>query len=120
MGYLNKNYVVMTDERTGAAVIKIRGRATADMADTIEGDCTRRHQMVAIPHAAGAVLKSMDGTNPVVVSITVPITGRTYRCVKVDGRAIPFAPQQTTRDSAFVGNGIVAFEEIYKEVGGVA
>jgi len=118
MSRLNENYKLSTDEY-GLAIIEITGRCTSGEASTIEGNCTRRYKMVPMPNASGAVLKSMDGSVPIVVTVT-PSTmpGRNYRCVKVDGRVNPFAPQQEGGEAS--GSTVLFFMEKYQEVGGVA
>lgn len=119
MTILSRNYQIDTDAQTGLSVITLSGRCTGDEAAGIERDCTRRYEMVTLPNAAGAILKSHDGTNPKVIEITPStITTRKYKCVKVDGRVNPLAPAQP--DGPYAGQTILRFMVRYQEVGGVA
>jgi len=117
MSILNQNYQVETGEY-GLAVITITGRCTSDEAATIETGCTRRYDLVPIPQAAGAVLRSKDGTSPAIIAITHPTMNRVYLCVKVDGRCNSFAAVQTGGPNS--GKAIGRFMIRYQEVGSVA
>jgi hypothetical protein len=118
MSILEENYHLSTDEN-GLAVIEVTGRCTQDEVTGVEGNCTRRYQMVRLPNASGAILKSLDGTLPALVFVT-PSTmpTRTYKCVKVDGRCNPLAPQQS--GGTYSGYMILTYLKRYQEVGGVA
>lgn len=118
MTMLDTKYWLDTDTTTGLAVIKVTGRCTSDEAKGIETGCVRRFEMVTLPHANGAILKSLDGTVPKVVPVTPPTIGRIYRCVKVGGRTRPFAYRQPA--GPYVNKTILSYEIIYQEVGGVA
>lgn len=120
MSFLNTNYRIETGEY-GLAVITATGRCTADEAAAIEGGCSRRYDLVAIPQTSGAVLRAKDGTNPALVSITPTTTGRTYLCVKVDGRCNPLAAVQPFgAPAAISGKAILSFIMRYQEAGSVA
>ena len=118
MSFLNRNYVVEQDDETGLAKIVVTGRCTGDEAAGIERGCTRRYRLVVLPHASGAILKSMDGTRPYVQRVTVPTTGVSYSAVKVFGRAQALAPAQV--GGLYAGKTILRFAMHYQEVGGVA
>lgn len=118
MSILNSNYRVSTGEH-GLAVIERTGRCTSDERDSIESNCTRRFALVAIPQATGAVLKSMDGTRPLLVEVAPgTFAGKVYNCVKIDGRCSPFSYVQT--GGPYSGKAIHQYRIIYHEVGGVA
>ncbi len=118
MSILERRYRLSTDGY-GLAVIEVTGRCTGEEAATIEANCTRRYVMVPLPNAAGAILKSLDGTQPTIVEVTPStITSRTYRCVKVDGRVNPFTPQQQA--GSHTGKTVLQFLMRYQQVGGVA
>ncbi len=118
MTTINENYAMATDPATGLNKITVTGRCTDDEAASIESGCTRRFSLVTYPHAAGAILKSLDGTRPAVRSITPPtLPRRTYRCVKVDGRVTPFAYRQ--RAGSYNGKAILHFTIVWQEVGGI-
>lgn len=117
MSILDTKHWLDTDGN-GMAVIKVTGRCTHDEARAIESGCTRRYEMILLPHASGAILKSLDGTVPLLVKVTPPTIGRTYQCVKVGGRTRPFAYQQ--KAGPYIGKSILSYEIVYQEVGGVA
>jgi hypothetical protein len=118
MAILNLNYEVDTDSRTGLAVLVATGRCTDDERAGIEAGATRRYQMVVAPNASGAVLKSLDGTNPTVLTISPPaLPGASFKCVKVDARVSPFAYRQV--GGTYNGKYIHRFRIVYQEVGGV-
>lgn len=116
--FLETKYRI-TRDANGLAVIEKSGRCTENEVIGIESNCTRRYEMVTLPHVAGATLKSMDGTRPLIV-LVCPATfgGRAYRCVKVDGTVNPFAYRQTA--GPFEGKFILEYSMKYQEVGGVA
>ena len=103
----------------GLSVITMTGRCAESDVATVEGSCTRRFELVPIPNSTGAILKSLDGSVPGIVSVE-PATfgGRKYNCVKVDGYTNPFAPQQT--GGPFSGKAVLQFVIVYHEVGGIA
>jgi len=117
MAILDESYEVAVDS-LGLALIEVTGRCTEDEAADIEGDCTKRYEMVALPNASGAILKSLDGTVPQLVEVEHPLSGRSYNCVKVLGIANSFAPAQV--GGPYDGNKILAFMIRYQEVGGVS
>jgi hypothetical protein len=119
MSYLELKYHIETDTSNGLAIVMVTGRCTQDEVHVVEGNCTRRYSMVTLPNASGAVLKSLDGTLPMIVMVT-PSTmpTRSYRCVKVDGRCNPHAYQQAA--GPYAGYMILTFMIRYQEVGGVA
>jgi len=119
MSFLEAKYEIRTDEN-GLAVITKRGRCTHDERSGIEANCTKVYEMIRIPNASGAVLKSMDGTQPRIVQVQPPtLTPATYNCVKVSGRVNPFAPAQPT-GSPYAAKYILSYEIVYQEVGGVS
>lgn len=120
MTILNKNYRIETGEY-GLAVITVTGRCTADEAAAIEAGCTRFYDLASIPQTSGAVLRSKDGTVPVLVQITPTTTGLSYWCVKVDGRVNPLsAVQPAGAPAAIVGKAILSYMIRYQQVGAVA
>jgi len=115
MTKLNDNYRI-TPDQYGLVIIEVTGRCTHDEVATIEANCCRDYKMVPIPNASGAVLKSLDGTQPRVVSVTPTTFGsKSYDCVKVEGRCNPLAPVQDAGD--YSGSAIVTFFEKYQQVG---
>jgi len=118
MSFLERKYSLSRDAN-GLAIIDITGRCTENEIANVESNCTRRYEMVTLPNVSGAVLKSMDGTRPLITEIQ-PSTfgGRVYRCVKVDGTVNPFAYKQ--KQGPYAGKFIVHFMMRYQEVGGVA
>jgi len=118
MPLIDEKYRYRTDQY-GLAVITMYGRCTHDKQEEVESDCTRKYDMVSIPNTSGAVLKSLDGTFPTIVEVEpTNMPAQRYRCVKVDGRVNPYAPQQT--GGPYDGYYILAYEITYQEVGGVA
>lgn len=113
---LEEKYDLSTDEN-GLVVITITGRCTHDEAAAIESGCTLRYQMVPLPHAQGAILKTMDGTIPMLSIVTPPTIGLPYTCVKVRGRVNPLAYVQ--EEGPFAGFAILKYEMVYQQVGGV-
>jgi len=119
MAKFAERYTVSTDQN-GLAVITVVGRCiTTDIA-SIENNATRRYKMERIPHAAGAVLKPLDGTPGIVTAVSVPAFegARTYNCVKVDGRVNPYAIRQS--GGTYDGQMVHQFQIRYQEVGGVS
>jgi hypothetical protein len=118
MSIINSNWSITTGEH-GLAVIERTGRCTSDERTDIESNCTRRYELVGIPQASGAILKSMDGSRPLLVEVTPgTFSGQVYRCVKVDGRCSPFSYVQT--DGPYAGKAVHRFRIVYQQVGGVA
>ena len=117
--FLEQKYHLSTDTSNGLAVIEVTGRCTQDEVPGVEAGCTRRYTLVTLPNASGAVLKSLDGTQPAIYMVT-PSTmpTRTYQCVKVDGRCNPHAYKQ--KDGPFAGYMIVSYYIKYQEVGGIS
>lgn len=99
-------------------MIEKTGRCTGDEVENIEADCTRRYELVVLPHKTGVILKSMDGTQPLVVTVQ-PATfdSREYSCVKIDGYCVPFAAEQT--GGPYSGSTILRYVIRYQQVGGV-
>lgn len=117
MAILEEKYMP-TPGQYGLMVIEVSGRCTADEASGIRSGCTWKYEMVALPNASGAVLKSLDGTVPRLLDVrpsTIPIT---FRCVKVAGWVEPFAYVQPA--GPYAGKAILRFRIRYQEVGGVA
>lgn len=87
-----------------------------DAAD-VEGNCTKRYKLVALPNSAGAIMKVLDGSNAMITEVQMLTDGQTYQCVKVHGETQPLAPLQ---DGGWA-DGVAALEYkiIYQEVGGV-
>jgi len=106
-------------DQYGLAIIEVTGRCTEDEIDDIEANCTRRYEMVPIPNASGAVLKSLDGTQPVKLEVEPPtFGGRKYECVKVDAYVNPFAYLQD--GGSYDGHYITTYYVRYQEVGGTS
>ena len=116
---LNTNYQIEPGEH-GMAVIIATGRCTGDAATVadIENSCCRRYSLAHIPNTSNVVFKSLDGTIPVTISITPLTIGKTYTCVKVEGRVNPLAPQQTAGPRS--GSTILHYMMRYQEVVSVA
>lgn len=117
MSFISRNWKVESDQY-GAAVITETGRCTASEAAAIEAGCTRRFELITLPNVAGVILKSMDGSVPALVAVTPSTIGRTYNCVKTDGRVEPLAPVQT--GGTYSGAAIMRYTMRYQQVGGVA
>lgn len=118
MSELNRNYRVEAGAY-GLKMIEVTGRCTETERTRIEGNCTHRYELVPLPNASGAILKSLDGTTPRVVDVR-PETfmGRPYQCVKIEGVCTPLAPEQD--GGRWTGHAILSFLMRYQEVGGVA
>ena len=116
--YISRNQQIDTDESTGLAVIVETGRCTHDEAAAIEAGCTRRYRVVTVPAASGGVLVALDGTTPSLRRITHTATGRTYTCVKTDGRCHAMSPVQT--GGVAVGKAVCRYTIRYQQVGSVA
>lgn len=103
----------------GTTVIEETGRCTASERTAIEAEVTRRFQLVPYPNANGVVLKSLDGTNPVVQDVR-PETfrGDKFRCVKVEAYCNPLAPEQEGGD--YNGHAILSYYIRWQQVGDVA
>ena len=120
MSILNSNWTIETGEN-GSAVLTETGRCTADEAAAIEAGCTRSYELIRIPHASGVVLKALDGTNPVLYTVTHPTSLRVFTCVKVDARTNSFAATQPTASGWIVsGKAVLRFMRKYQEVGSIA
>ena len=118
MPFIDTKYALGSDQYS-LAVITLSGRCTGDMVETVESDCTRRFEMVAIPNSEGAILKPLDGTSGRIIEVTPStLTNRKYLCVKVDGRTNPFAYEQT--EGPYEGQTILWYVMRYQEVGGVS
>lgn len=118
MSFLNKNYNLAPDQ-FGLTVITETGRCTADEKSAIESNVTRRHEMVPIPNASGAIMKSLDGGTPLIVSVTpATMTNKEYRCVKIEGVCNPMAPVQT--GGTHSGSAICRYRKVFQEVGGLS
>jgi hypothetical protein len=118
MSILEQKYSIEPGQY-GLKRIVVSGRCTHDERESIEGNCTHVFQLVRLPHASGAILKSMDGTTPRVVTVSPPaLPGRSYECVKVAGVLSPFAIQQT--GGTYSGKYIHRYRIVYQQVGGVA
>jgi hypothetical protein len=116
---IDSQFDVQTDAETGLAVIVQTGRCTGEEWAAVEADCTRRYEMVILPHASGAILKSLDGTVPALVEVRPPtLTNKAFLCVKTDGRCRPFAPAQV--GGPYNGQTILRYQIRYQEVGAVA
>ena len=115
MPILNSNWAIRAGQY-GLKVIEVEGRCTPDNAANIERDCTHRYVLEPIPNASGAVLKSLDGTNPKVVNVKPSTTNTSYQCVKVEGIVNPFAPSQDG-DHPQSGDPILRFHMRYQQVG---
>lgn len=106
--------------RHGSMVIQETGRCLAADIDGIEGGTCRHYELAAIPHAAGLIIKPLDGVTPSAVNIALYGAGAvTYSCVKVGAVVNPFAPQQGA-NGAFAGNYVYTYEITWQQVGGVA
>jgi len=115
---LEAKYQTETDAN-GLFVFVVTGRCTEDERSDIEDNCTRRFEMVTLPNASGAILKSMDGSQPRVLSVEPPtFGGASYDCVKVEGRCWPCAYQQA--DGPYSGHTILYYLIRYQQVGGTS
>lgn len=101
----------------GTFVLEESGLCTPDEAYGIEGGCTKRFALTALPQACGAVLKVLDGTTPTIVAITPLTYGNVYRCIKVHGQVEPFAPAQEF--GTYINKAILSYVIRYQQVGGV-
>lgn len=118
MSIIDRKYSV-TPGAHGLFQIEVTGRCTADERAAIEAGCTRRFELIPLPQMAGAVLKSLDGTNPIIVEVTPStLTGSKYNCVKIEGVCNPFAYRQA--DGPYVGKTILRYLIRYQQVGGVS
>ena len=118
MAYLNKNYKCQRGEY-GLLIITETGRCTEDEQSTIEANAVRDFVLEPLPNASGAILKSLDGTQPT-VSYIQPSTmnKKIYKCVKIEGIVNPFANTQASGPHS--GKAIHAYSIVYQEVGGVS
>lgn len=120
MSVLEQKWIVDLDPQTGLFVFVVTGRCTSDERADIEANVTRRYEMVTLPNAGGAVLKSLDGSTPFLVEVEPPtMGGAVYTCVKVEGACTPFAPAQPV-GSPYAGKTILSYRMRYLQVGGVA
>lgn len=117
MTILNSNYQIESGEY-GSAIITITGRCTADEITAIEADCCRDYKLIKIPNASGVIFKALDGSNPSTTTITPSTFGKSYTCVKVDGRCNPLAPVQT--GGTYNGKAVLRFMKRYQEVASLA
>lgn len=101
----------------GTFVIEESGLCTPDEAADIEGGCTRRFALTALPQARGAIMKVLDGTTPSTVNVRALTYDINYRCVKVHGQVDPFAPEQEF--GTYIGEAILSYVIRYQQVGGV-
>lgn len=108
----------MTEGQYGLMVIQETGLCLAADAPAIESGCTRRFELVPVPNASGAVLKSLDGTAPQMTMIKPDTTAQTYRCVKAGGVCNPYAPVQT--DGPLKGQAVLIYQVTWQQVGGVS
>lgn len=102
----------------GLMVLTESGLCTAVDVSEIESGCTRRFQLVAVPNASGAVLKSLDGTQPQIRSVRPTTQSNSYSCVKINGITNPHAAAQP--GGRFKGQTIHRYEITWQQVGGVA
>jgi len=101
----------------GLLVITETGWCKPQDAGEIEGNCTKRYKLVALPNAAGAIMKVLDGTNAL-MSIVAPLTDdQSYTCVKVHGEVQPLAPEQNGGWAN--GSAALEYKIVYQQVGGV-
>lgn len=113
---IEENYTVEPGPH-GSTIIRVTGRCdgSASTINTIEGGCSTG-ELVKLPHARGVVFKSTDGTNPEIYTVEPPtMGGRKYRCVKLHGKARPFAPQQD--GGVFDGETVLVYEILYQQIG---
>ena len=102
----------------GTYVIEETGLCLATDVAGIEAGCCRRYKMVPIPAAAGAILKILDGTSPILAAITLTTTGAVYGCAKVYAEVNPFAPPQ---DGGLLrGKAVLQYTIRWQQVGGVS
>jgi hypothetical protein len=88
----------------------------------IEEGCTKRYKLVALPNAAGGVMKVLDGTAGTIVSVTMLTDFQTYKCVKVHGETQPLAPPQNLAGAApswSGGQAVLTYRIVYQQVGDV-
>jgi hypothetical protein len=116
---INTNYQIEPGEH-GMAVIIVTGRCTGEAAQVaaIEGNCCRRFSLNPIPNTTSVVFKSLDGSIPVITSITPLTIAKTYTCVKIEGRVNPLAASQTAGPRS--GSTILRYMMRYQEVVSVA
>lgn len=106
------------DGEHGLKVITESGLCLPGDVAAIEAGCTRRYRMVALPNAAGAIMKILDGTPGSVVAISPLTDGQTYQCVKIAGEAQPYAPPDAA--CPYGTSGVLAYRIVYQEVGGIS
>ena len=118
MTILNANYRISIGQ-FGLRVIEVTGRCTASEQDNIETGVTSRYQLEPLPNMAGAIFKSLDGSDPQIGTIAPPtFSGGAIPVVKIEGFVNPFAPAQEGGD--YEGQAILHFTCRYQEVGSVA
>lgn len=118
MSIFSKQFRVSKGEY-GSFVIEETGRATSDERAALELGVCGRYELVAIPNAAGVILKSLDGTCPGITTLTIPGTGGVYTCVKVSAVVNPMAPSQPATHPAYPGKIIIRYTIVYQQVGGI-
>lgn len=118
MALFAQRYQVQRSQH-GSRLIIETGRCTSDSEtrNAILAKQTRRYVLVAIPQAQGVVLKSLDGTTPIVQTVTPPTIGISYPCVLVEAELNPLAPVQS--GGAHVGTAVLAYRRVWQEVGEV-
>lgn len=117
MARFAQRFRVIPDEH-GLMLIEERGRCLPSDVNRIRQGCTWRYKIEVFPNAAGGILKALDGTRPVLETVTVSTTRARYRAVKVAAYVNPFAPAQT--GGSFSGRAILEYMIRYHEAGGVA
>jgi hypothetical protein len=101
----------------GTWVLEETGWCLDSDAAGIEAGCTKRYKLVAIPNAAGAVMKVLDGTNPALVAVRPTTYALTYLCVKVLGQVEPLAPSHS--GGLANDHAVLSYRIRYQQVGGV-
>lgn len=102
----------------GTLLIEETGLCFSTDVSAIEANCTRRYRMEPLPNAAGAVMKILDGTSPLVTEVSPLTDGQRYRCVKIWGQCDPYAPVQD--GGPYAGKAILFYTIRYQQVGGIA
>ena len=99
----------------GSYVLEETGLCLRADVVAIETGVLTRFKLIPIPNSKGAVLKVLDGSNPIIYSIKPSTYDRTYPCVKIAGFVNPFAAAQD--GGPLAGQTVLLYTVRYQTVG---